>query len=199
VDRSPAILIHRYKLTETSLIVHWCCPEVGRIKTVAKGALRPKSSFAGQLDLFLSADIRFTRSRKSDLHTLTEVSWTEPRLPLRQSYARVLAATYLVKLVEQTTEPEAPIAEVFSLLTKALDYLTTHEPSLALIERFEKRLAADMGVGAPGLKPAAALQMALHHALPVQRKQLIAEMERVAAATTSPHLPAPGPHRDRAR
>ena len=180
MEKTSAILIGRYKLTETSLIVHWCSAELGLIKTVAKGALRPKSAFAGQLDLFVTADIRFTRSRTGDLHTLAEAHWSDPRMHLRDSYDRVLAATYLVKLIELMVERESPLPEVHDLLTKALDYLNTHEPSHELVERFEKRLAEDLGVSTPQGKAAVALQMAVHPALPVQRKQLF---ERLRAAS----------------
>ena len=172
MEKSLAILIGKHRLTETSLIVHWCAPELGLFKTVAKGALRPKSSFAGRLDLFVSAEIRFTRSKVSDLHTLAEADWVDPRLHLRDSYERVLAATYLVKLVELMVERETPLPGIYDLLHKALDYLNTHEPSRALIERFELRLAEDLGVsGQPG-KASASLQMAVHQSLPVQRRQL---------------------------
>ena len=72
MDKTTAILIGRYKLTESSLIVHWCSPELGLFKTVAKGALRPKSAFAGRLDLFISSEIRFARAKTGDLHTLAK-------------------------------------------------------------------------------------------------------------------------------
>lgn len=177
VEKSSAILIGRYQLTETSLIVHWCSADHGLLKTVAKGALRPKSAFAGRLDLFVSADIRWTPSRSGDLHTLAEVALTQPRLHLRDSYNRVLAATYLVKLVEMSVERETPIPEVHELLLKALDYLTTHEPSAALIERFELRFAEALGLSGDGGRPIAALQSVVHRALPVQRAQLWRQME----------------------
>ena len=172
MEKTEAIIIGRYTLTESSLIVHWCSAELGLFKTVAKGALRPKSAFAGRLDLFVSAELRFTRRTTSDLHTLAEVSWTDPRLHLRDSYDRVLAATYMVRLVEMVVERETPLPTIYDLLHKALNYLTTHEPSKALIERFELRLAEDMGVAGDVGKAAAALQMAVHQALPVQRRQL---------------------------
>ena len=43
MERSEAILTRLTKLTDTSLIVHWFTAEAGLIKTVAKGARRPKS------------------------------------------------------------------------------------------------------------------------------------------------------------
>ena len=177
VEKTSAILIGRHQLTETSLIVHWCSADHGLLKTVAKGALRPKSSFAGRLDLFVSADIRWTPSRSGDLHTLAEVALTEPRLHLRDSYNRVLAATYLVKLVEMSVERETPIPDIHDLLHKALDYLVAHDPSAALVERFELRLAEALGLTGDGSRPIAALQSVVHKELPVQRAQLWRQMK----------------------
>lgn len=176
MEKSSAILIGRHRLTESSLIVHWCTADHGLLKTVAKGALRPKSAFAGRLDLFVSADIRWTHSRTGDLHTLAEVALTEPRLHLRDSYLRVLAATYLVRLMEMMVERETPVPEIHELLQKALDYLVTHEPSPALIERFELRLADALGLSGSPARPIAALQAVVHKALPVQRAQLWRQM-----------------------
>ena len=76
-------------------------------------------------------------------------------------------------------ERETPLPVVYDLLVKALDYLNTHEPSKALIERFELRLAEELGVAAPQGKASIALQMAVHHALPVQRKQLFERLGKI--------------------
>jgi recombinational DNA repair protein (RecF pathway) len=150
---------------------------MGLFKTIATGALRPKSAFSGMLDLFVSAEIRFARAKSGDLHTLAEARWTNPRLGLRQSYGRVLAATYLVKLVELVVEPHAPIQAIYELLVKALDYLAEHDPSRALVERFELRLAEDLGlvgerVSGTG-ESARAIEENFHRRLPVQRRQLL--------------------------
>jgi DNA repair protein RecO (recombination protein O) len=169
---SAAILIGRHRLTETSLIIHWWTFTHGLVKTVAKGALRPKSPFAGRLDLFLSAEIHWTQSRRGDLHTLTELQISSPRLPLREDYTRVLAATYLTRLVEWSVEREAPLPGFGDLLTKALDYLVTKSPTAAMVERFELRMAELLGVAGQGIKPLAALQALVHKPIPPQRKQL---------------------------
>ncbi len=177
MEKADAILIGRARYSETTLIVSWCSAQMGLFQTIAKGALRPKSTFAGLLDLFISAEIRFAKARTGDLHALTEARWTHPRLGLRQSYARVLAATYLVKLVQLIAEPHTPLPEVHDLLTKALDYLENHEPTPALIERFELRLAQDLGLMGEGTRTpgmaAMAIQENFHRRLPEQRRQLL--------------------------
>ena len=79
-----AILLRKRKFSDTSLIVSWCTESFGCIQTIAKGARRPKSPFAGKLDLFFEAEISIVRSRKSDLHTLTEVMLENPFAGIRQ-------------------------------------------------------------------------------------------------------------------
>ncbi|MFN7561831.1 MAG: DNA repair protein RecO [Prosthecobacter sp.] len=174
MQKAEAILIGRQRQTETSLIVEWCCAELGIFKTVAKGAMRPKSPFAGMLDLFVTCELRFVPGKSSDLGILSEARWTNPRLGLRTSYGRVLAATYLVKLVAQVAERHAPLPEVQPLLVKALDYLSEKDPSPALICRFEQRLAEALGILPEGEQSLAAEAIAdvFHKRLPVQRRQL---------------------------
>ena len=174
MQKAEAILIGRQRQTETSLIVEWCCAELGIFKTVAKGAMRPKSPFAGMLDLFVTCELRFVPGKSSDLGILSEARWTNPRLGLRTSYGRVLAATYLVKLVAQVAERHAPLPEVQPLLVKALDYLAEKDPSPALVRRFEQRLAEALGILPEGDQSLAAEAIAdvFHKRLPVQRRQL---------------------------
>lgn len=181
MEKTEAILINRMLHRETSLIVSWCAPEAGIFRTLARGALRPKSPFAGRLDLFVSAEVRFVRSRISDLHTLAEVQWIDARLRLRDNYGRVLAATYFARLIAQIAEREAPIPALYDLLKKALDFLTTRNPSTALVDRFEHRLALELGVAGEA-EPSRAIESAFHRKLPVQRGQLL-EWIKTAGAT----------------
>lgn len=199
MEKTEAILIGRSRFSESTLIVHWCCPELGLFRTIAKGALRPKSPMAGMLDLFVTAEIGFTHSRTSDLHTLLEARWTQPRLGLRQSYGRVLAATYMVKLISLVVEPHAPLPVIYDLLSKALDYLSDHDPSRALVERFEHRLAEDLGLVVPGEsgqaepgEAARAIEENFHRRLPVQRRQLLEWISQHPPAAR-PRPPADGP------
>jgi DNA repair protein RecO len=175
MEQTDAILVGRTRYGESSLIVQWCAPEVGLFRTMAKGALRPKSPLGQRLDLFVTVDLRWVRSRRSDLHTLAEAEWRNPRLGLRSSYGRVLAATYLVKLVACVVEPETPLPGLYDLLTKALDYLAEKEPTLALVERFELRLAEDLGIATAedAGQSAHLIEEAFHRRLPVQRRQLL--------------------------
>lgn len=177
MEKTTAILINRYRLTETSLIVQWCSAEAGIFKTVAKGALRPKSAFAGRLDLLVSCEVMWTPSRTSDLHVLKEVQLCNPRRGLRASYLRVLAATYFCKLLEMVAETQTPLPGLHGVLELALEYLDTHDPTWRLVTRFEDRLCAELGLGegAPG-GGGRVLAQVFHRELPVQRRSLWEEL-----------------------
>ncbi|HSJ03944.1 MAG: DNA repair protein RecO [Verrucomicrobium sp.] len=189
MDKATAILINRHRLTESSLIVHWCSQELGLFKTVAKGALRPQSVFAGRLDLFVTCEVVFLHNPKSDLHSLKEVHLTQPRLQLRSSYARVLAGTYFSKLVELVVERETPLDGIHDLLKLSLDYLDTHDPTPRLVHRFENKLCEELGLGAVTAGAAGLLHETFHRPLPLQRAQLFETLAAVhgADAASIPH------------
>lgn len=116
------------------------------MQTVAKGARRPKSVFAGKLDLFFEAEIQIARSRKSNLHTLTEVVLKNPYGGIRQNFRRTQSASYFVELIETCTESDHHVPELFALLQRAFNYLNTNDPNLRAILHFETELARIAGV-----------------------------------------------------
>ena len=140
------IILRLTKLSDTSLIVTWCVEGAGLVKTVAKGARRPKGAFSGKLDLFYVAEIDWVESRKSDLHTLREVVPSEYHEQLRKKYRDVLLASYFSGLIEHVLEPGLCDDEVFDLLRRGLDYLNTKGGTMRAFEHFENELAKLTGV-----------------------------------------------------
>ena len=146
VQSTQATLIRLTRLTDTSLIVHWFTEDHGLVKTVAKGARRPKSSFAGQLDLFFSGEITFQRARRGELHSLREVSIRTWREGLRKNYTATVLAAYCCQLLESAVENEHPEPELHDLLCRALDHIEVTEPSLKALRHFERELARLLGI-----------------------------------------------------
>jgi DNA repair protein RecO (recombination protein O) len=175
VETTAAILLRNRKFTDTSLIVSWCTESLGCIQTVAKGARRAKSPFAGKLDLFFEAEIQIARSRRSSLHTLTEVVLRNPFAGIRRNYLRTQTAAYFVELIEICTERDHHEPELFSLLRRAFGYLDANDPVLRAVSHFETVLARVAGVhDAKTLKgdPAFALGT-LFGKLPLSRTPLL--------------------------
>ena len=146
VDSTEAILLRKRKFSDTSLIVSWCTESFGCVQTIAKGARRPKSPFAGKLDLFFEAEISIVRSRKSDLHTLTEVVLKNPFPAIRSNYLRTQSAAYFVELIEICTERDHREPELFGLLRRAFGFLDANNPTARAVTHFETELARIAGV-----------------------------------------------------
>jgi DNA repair protein RecO (recombination protein O) len=146
VQSTAAILLRKRKFSDTSLIVSWCTESLGCIQTVAKGARRIKTPFASKLDLFFESEITIAPSRRSTLHTLTEVVVRNPFAGIRQNYLRTQAAAYFVELIEICTERDHHEPELFSLLHRAFGYLDKNDPSLRAISYFETELSRIAGV-----------------------------------------------------
>lgn len=173
MHKDHAILIRRSRLTETSLIVHWCAAKCGIIKTVAKGALRPKSPLSGKLDLFFDAEIEFIRSKRSDLHTLKELAVDNHRFNIRSRYSRTLAASYFVQLIEIVCERDTPADDFYDLLKRALNYLDSKDPDQTTILHFESQLAKTIGIETSSVPPVDAIA-SLFRRIPETRNNLLA-------------------------
>jgi DNA repair protein RecO (recombination protein O) len=145
-ESAHGLILRTRPLTETSLIVHWLTPELGRIATVAKGARRPKSPFAGKLDLFYAADFSFRRSQRSELHALREVKLHEQHRELREDMAKFLQAGYAAACIEQVTETDTPIPEIFTLVQGFLKHLCEQTAAAQNIFVLELKLLRELGL-----------------------------------------------------
>ena len=145
-ESAQGIILRTRLLTETSLIVHWLTPTMGRIHTVAKGARRPRSPFAGKLDLFYEADFSFSRRRRSELHILREASLREPHRALREDISKLQQAGYAAAFIEQTTEIETPLPEIFEVLGGFLKFLCWHPAEPRNIFALELKLLRELGL-----------------------------------------------------
>ena len=146
IETATGIILRTRSLTETSLIVHWLTPALGRIATVAKGARRTKSPFAGKLDLFYVADFSYSRSRSSDLHNLREASLRETHGAIREDMMKLQQAAYAAAFIEQATETESPLPEIYGLARGFLDLLCRQSPQPQNIFALELKLLRELGL-----------------------------------------------------
>ena len=150
MESGRGTIIRLTKLTDTSLIVHWMSEESGLMKTVAKGARRSKSPFAGRLDLFVQADFEWVRSRKGELHQLREVSVVDFREGLRRKYRDAVVGGYFGQLLELVLELDHPELEMWDLLNRGLGHLGKEGASRRALHFFEHEVARLLGLGRGG-------------------------------------------------
>jgi DNA repair protein RecO (recombination protein O) len=145
-ERASGIILRTRPLTETSLIVHWLTPDLGRLATVAKGARRPKSPFRGKLDLFYRGEFSFARSKRSELHTLREVSLLETHADLRRDLSWLEQVSYCAALIEQSTESETPLPRIFCDFTSMVGEISKHAASAQTVFAFEIKFLDELGL-----------------------------------------------------
>ena len=145
-ESTHGLILRTRQLTETSLIVHWLTPELGRIATVAKGARRPKSPFAGKLDIFYAAEFSFARSRHSDLHTLREVKLHATHRPIREDILKLQQAAYAAAFIEQTTETDTPLPGILELMQYFLTALCSAAAVPQTVLALELKLLRELGL-----------------------------------------------------
>ena len=144
--RAQGLVLRVRPYSDTSLIVHWLTAGEGRVATLARAARRPKSPFRGRLDLFFDCEFTFHRSRQSDLHTLREVQVLDAHPRLREELGWVQQASYAAALVEQVTETDTPLPEVFQLFHELIDYLPSRPPQARTVYGFELKLLRELGL-----------------------------------------------------
>ncbi len=127
--KTEAICLKITPWSRTSHIVTWLTP-TGRVTTVVKGAVRPKSAFLGQYDLNYTCELVYYARAKGDLHALRECSPINLREDLRGNYRALLLTDYCRALVGELA-PSGPEATAWhELLTRTLDALTGPSPNL---------------------------------------------------------------------
>lgn len=151
IVKTEAIVLRWYPVSETSRVVSWLTPERGRLATLIKGALRPKSAFLGQYDLFQTCELLYYARPHEGLMITREVAPVRPRARLRTDWRACGVASYLCGLMGRVTPPEAAQMELFHLLNDALDELAGEGANPPLLFWFELRLLQALGV-APRLQ-----------------------------------------------
>lgn len=170
-ETTEAILLRRSRFGETSLVLVWLSPSLGKVRTAARGAGRNDSKLRGSLDLFYHAEIHFVHGRKSDLHALREVKLIETWKGLRDDYTRLLAASYFAELCDLLSEPGHGAPGLFDLLKRALGHLGAKRPTRRSLDFFEEEACRVLGFGHDG-NATGALEA---HAgrIPANRRRLI--------------------------
>ena len=117
--KTPGIVLRSYKYGESSRIIVFLTPVVGKLKASVKGVDRQKSKFSKpQLFNVYSLDVQRKRGREIDIIVSLELE--ESFLPILKSVQSYAAASYIIELTSGITgfssEREPLFDEVLSVL-----------------------------------------------------------------------------------
>jgi len=116
--------------SQTSHVVTWLTPGAGTVSTVVKGAVRPKSAFLGQYDLFYECELVYYSRERGDAHAIREVSPLKLREGLRGRWRETALAGYAAELARRLAPSSGDAARWYGLLDSLYDRLNAGVPAL---------------------------------------------------------------------
>lgn len=148
LEKATALIIRNTDWSETSRISTLWTREYGKVRVLAKGGRRLKSSFESGLDLLSLCSIVLLRKSSQSLDLLTEARVLERFSQLRHDLAGLNAAYYLAELLNDLTEDYDPHPPLFDEAVETLRNLGQPDmPTWSRLARFELVLLKELGFG----------------------------------------------------
>ncbi len=164
--KAQGIVLKTTDWSETSRIATLWTREFGKVRALAKGGRRLKSSFESALDLLTVCSIVFLRKSFGSLDLLTEAQVVRRYPRLRTDLTALYAAYYVAESLTDWTEDYDPHPVLFDEALAALDYFGAERPAgtkaaVGLrVMRFEMALFRELGYS-PALEECAACETRL--------------------------------------
>lgn len=118
--QSEAIVLRTWPFEEADLLVSLLTREQGRIKGVARHAMRSRRRFGGALEVMTHVRANYAEKPKQDLVRLDgfEILWSPLADPV--DYGRTAALEFVAEVLEEALPEQAPEDAVFRLVVSVL-------------------------------------------------------------------------------
>jgi DNA repair protein RecO (recombination protein O) len=120
LGKSLAVVIGSFPLGESDRVVTFFSRDFGKVRGVAKAARRPRSRFAGVLELFSVGQLVFFDTGRSDLVRIDHFDVLHPLARLRDDLERIGHASWMIESVARLTEERDPHVALYALLVRSL-------------------------------------------------------------------------------
>ena len=145
-EKATALVLRTTDFSETSKIATLWTREFGKVRALAKGGRRLKSSFESALDLLTVCSMVFLRKSSGSLDLLTEAQVTKRFPRLRADLPALYAGYYVAELLGDWTEDYDPHPVLFDEALAVLEDLgTPGVPTGLRLARFELVLLRELG------------------------------------------------------
>ena len=153
LSSDTAICIRAIDYSETSQIVTLFTRASGKIRAIAKGSKRAKSTFDGAIEIFSYGKIVFADSKKEKLATLTEFEQQQAFTPAGENLFALnccLLGTELLSNLTNDYDPHPGLFDSFLQFLKNTSQQqvtsTEHRDTLALLILFQLALLKEAGL-----------------------------------------------------
>jgi len=141
--RSRAIIIKTMDFRETDKLVTMFSEKEGKLKAVAKGIKKPKSSLRACVQPFCHSSLFFSAGRGLDL--ITQGKLLDFYGDVREDMSRTLYAVYMMELLDKTLMDRVALPGLYATTLSVLRYLNEISLNLLIIRFFEMNLLINLG------------------------------------------------------
>lgn len=141
VYRTHAVVLGSHKFGEADKVIILLTQDYGKVRAVAKGIRKTKSSIGARLEPMSVVDISLRTGRELD--TVDQVKLLATHSNLRDDFNRLRQGLAMVEAINKVTPDRDPVPHLYSLLTRALTALNDNPAPLMLAGFFWRLLAVE--------------------------------------------------------
>jgi DNA repair protein RecO (recombination protein O) len=143
VYQTEGIIVKKHKFGEADRLLTLFTADHGKVRAIAKGAMRPKSKLGGNVELLTHSKLLLARGRNLDIITQAQV--INNFLPVRDNLELMACGFYLCELVDTFTEENVEDKELFTLFLNTLSELSAAREGERILRYFELRALSHQG------------------------------------------------------
>ena len=125
---SDALILRTWPVNEADLVVSFFTRDYGKVKGVAKAALKSRKRFGGALEPMTLARAFFADRPRQELVRLDQLELLRSPLSARVDYARAAVLSFYAEVLEEALPEHDPQETVFRLLLAVLEQTTVEQP-----------------------------------------------------------------------
>jgi DNA repair protein RecO (recombination protein O) len=129
---SEAVVLRTWPLQEADLIVSFLTRDYGRMKGVAKSALKSRKRFGGALEPMTVARAWFVERPRQELVRLDQLEILSSPLAAPVDHVRMTVLSFFAELLDEVLPEHDPQETVFRLLVSVLEQTTVEQPWMPL-------------------------------------------------------------------
>jgi DNA repair protein RecO (recombination protein O) len=129
---SEAVVLRTWPVHEADLIVSFFTRDYGRVKGVAKSALKSRKRFGGALEPMTVARAWFAERPRQELVRLDQLEIVRSPLSAPVDHVRMAVLSFFAEVIDEALPEHDPQETVFRLLLSVLDQTTVEQPWMPL-------------------------------------------------------------------
>jgi len=129
---SDAVILRTWPVQESDLIVSFFTRDYGKVKGIAKAALKSRKRFGGALEPMTQVRAWFVERPRQELVRLDQLEIIRSPLSTSVDYTRAAVLSFFAEVLEEALPERDPQETVYRLLAGVLDETTVEQPWMPL-------------------------------------------------------------------